>query len=234
MRTLLLFIALFLTFIAKGQTCACSKDSLLQEYISCKPINFDNGSKLYWSYNCDSSWLTFKGSNGRKKIIFSLDGDLKALTTRLGYTSFTEFTNTFLVTNRVISGCCDPDDYYLHDKSSGQLKKYLGRAVFVSDNRNFPIVVTITKSGYKNRASANLNELTIYNVDTGKEFRLALTKDDIEKGMKNNGFMFPEDVFDTPSIIGGYLTLRYFIQDYKKSKKVDYKTIVIDLKKYSS
>ncbi len=207
---------------------------MLKEYIFCKPTYLDNMSKLYWSFNCDSSWLTFENFQGQRKIIFSLRDDLVSLTTRLGHVSFTEFKTTFLVTNKVISGCCDPDDYYLYDKRSGSLIKYLGRAVFVSEDRRLPLIVSVTKSNYRRTSKPDLNTLTIYNLDTRKEYKLSIPKGDIEKGMNNNNFMFPEYVFDTPFVSDSILTLRYFTQDYLKNKQVNYRTIVINLRKYSS
>jgi hypothetical protein len=232
MKTLLLICTLFVSSIALGQNCHCNHDTILKEIISCKPIIFNNHSKLFWSYNCDSSWLTFKGPTGKRKMIFSLGGGLVELTTRLGYVDFTEFRSTFLVTNNVISGCCDPQDYYVHDKISGDLIKYLGRAIFVSDDKNFPFVVSITNSHYTNSNAVD-NSLTIYNLDTRKEYKISLPKGEIEKGMKNNEFMFPENVFETADIKDDKLTLRYFTEDYRKVKDLNYKTIVIDLKKYN-
>lgn len=125
MKILLISIGLLASTIIWGQNCDCEKDTMLKEYISCKPLHFDNDSKLFWSFNCDSSWLTFENFKGEQKIIFSLEKDFLDLTTRLGYVQFKEFKTTFLVENNVISGCCDPPDYYLHDKTSGNLIKKL-------------------------------------------------------------------------------------------------------------
>jgi len=208
-----------LSSIIWGQNCHCTQDTILKERISCKPIIFNNHSKLFWSYNCDSSWLTFKGPTGKPKVIFSLGGGLVELTTRLGYIDFTEFKSTFLVTNNVISGCCDPQDYYVHDKPSGYLIKYLGRAIFVSEDKHLPFVVSITNSNHDKISKVGYNSLTIYNLDNHKEYKIAIPKGEIEKGMKNNEFMFPENVFETPDIKNDKLTLKYFTEDYKKIKQ---------------
>lgn len=234
MRPLVLALWLFISVVVYGQDCNCDKDTILKDYITCKPKYLDNKSKLYWRFNCDSSWLTFENSKGHRKTIFSLGDGLVSLTTRLGHVSFTEFKTAFIYTNKVISGCCDPDDYYLYDKTSGNLVKYLGRAVYVSEDSGLPIVVSITKSNYRRTSEPDLNTLTIYNLDKRKEYKIPIPKGDIAKGVKNNNFMFPEYVFDTPLVSNGKLTLRYFTQDYRKNKQVNYKTVIIDLKKYSS
>jgi len=207
---------------------------MLKELIPCNPKYLKNNSKLYWSFNCDSSWLTFENSKGYKKVIFSLGDGLVDLTTRLGHIYFTEYKTSFLFTNTVISGCCAPVDYYLYDKASGNLIKYLGRAIFVSEDKKFPILVSVTNSNYDTTSTTDYNSLTIYNLDNNKKYKITIPKGEIEKGMRNNEFMFPEDVFETPIIENNKLILKYSTEKYRKGKQLKYKTINIDLKKYSS
>ena len=147
---------------------------------------------------------------------------------------WTEFNKTFLITNHVISGCCDPVDYYLYDKTSGDLIKYLGRAIYVSEDKKIPFVVSITNSNYDTISRINDNSLSIYNLDSRKEFKLAVPKGDIQKGVKNNDYFFPEYVFDTPVLVGDILVLKYSTDKYIKGQRLKYKTIKIDLGKYSS
>ena len=234
MRHLFLTLSFFISTAVFGQSCYCDQDTMLKESISCKPTIFANKAKLFWSFNCDSSWLTFKGPKRKSKRIFSLSGGLVDLTTRLGYMYWTEFNKTFLITNHVISGCCDPVDYYVYNKISGDLIKYLGRAIYISDNKKIPFVVTITNSNYDTISQINYNSLSIYNLDTRKEFKLKLRKGEIENAMKNNEFMFPEEVFDTPIFINETLILKYSTEKYGKEKKLKNRTIKIYLKKYSS
>ncbi|RZJ66343.1 MAG: hypothetical protein EOO47_25450, partial [Flavobacterium sp.] len=96
--------------------CHCDKDATLAQIISCNPKSLDNQAKLYWNYNCDSSWITFENKKGDRKIIFTLGKELLELTNKIGHTKLEEFKSTFLYANSVISGCCDPEDYYLYDK----------------------------------------------------------------------------------------------------------------------
>lgn len=140
--------------------------------------------------------VNFSKSKKKQKLIFSLGEGLVSLTTRLGYMYWTEYNKAFLITNHVISGCCDPVDYYLYNKTNGNLIKYLGSAVYVSESRELPFVVTLTNSKYD--FYSNYNSLTIYNIDTYKEFKISIPKGDIKKSMKNNDFMFPEFLFETP------------------------------------
>ncbi len=216
-----------------SQNCSCTKDTLLAQIISCKPKLLDNGAKLYWSYNCDSSWLTFENSAGEKKTIFKLGDGLVQLTNRLGHTDFKEFSTTFLYTNRVISGCCDPDDYYLYSKSSGKLIKKFGSAIYVSDNSRMPFLVSVSNSNYDRISRFDFYSLSLYNIDTQKSFKIKIKKGDIEKGMNNNNnYMFPEFLFDTCTIDDQKLTIRYFTEKHIKGTEPNYKSIKVDLKQY--
>ncbi len=78
------------------------------------------------------------------------------------------------------------------------------------------------------------NSLTIYNLDNNKKYKIAISKGEIEKGMKKNELMFPEDLFSTPIVEKGKLVLKYSTEKYRKGKQPKYKIINIDLKKYSS
>ena len=235
MKTLILtFLTILISPYFWGQSCNCKENKILKQIISCKPEILENNSKIYWNFNCDSSWLTFENSKGDKKKLYSLDKELIELTTRIGYVYFKEFKNTFLFTNKVISGCCDPDDYYLHDKNNGDLIKYLGRAIFVSDSKSLPFVVSITNSNYKDNSITDFNSLNIYNLDARKEYKIPFEKGQIEKGIKNNHYMFSEYIFDESEITNDILILKYHIDKYIKGKVIEEMTLKIDLKKYSS
>ena len=212
--------------------CICVKDTLLAQIISCKPKFLDNGAKLYWSYNCDSSWITFENSAGEKKKIFELGDGLVQLTNRLGHTDFKEFSTTFLYTNRVISGCCDPDDYYLYSKTSGKLIKKFGAVIYVSDNSRIPILISVSNSNHNRISKFDFYSLSLHNIDTQKSFRIKIKKGDIEKGMKNNDYMFLESLFDTCTIEGQMITIKYFTEKHIKGTTPNYKTIKVDLKRY--
>lgn len=211
--------------------CECQAKPFLSEAISCERKMMDNHAGLYWSFTCDSSWLTFESPVGDKKILYSLDSTFIELTNRLGYLGFDEFNNTFLYTNAAISGCCQPDDYYLHDKNNGNLIKYLGRTIYTSENRAFPFAVSITNSKYGND-SLDLNSLTIYNFDTRKEFNIPFPKGEIKKGMEKNDFMYPEELFGDSKIKDDTLIINYHLEPYLKNKDPKNHIFKIALNKY--
>lgn len=198
------------------------------------PKKLDNQAKLYWSYNCDSSWITFESRTGCKKIIFTLNKDLLELTNRIGHTEFKEFKSTFLYENKVISGCCDPEDYYLYDKNSGNLIKKLGRAIYITDNANTPFVISVTNSNYDDDSKSNYNSLSIYNLETRKEFKFPLKEGEVLKGMNINQYRFPEDVFEAQKQNDDLIIIKLFTGKFIQGKNIGHSLVKIDLKNYRS
>jgi len=97
MKTILFLFLFAKTIDLVGQDCYCVSNPHLKELISCDTSIFKNKAYLFWSYNCDSSWLTFVSPKNEKKILCSLDSNLKNFTGKLGYTYWFEFKYTFIV-----------------------------------------------------------------------------------------------------------------------------------------
>lgn len=51
-------------------------------------------------------------------------------TGRLGYSNWKEYNTTFLIESRPVSGCCDPSDFILFNKNSGNIVKELGTYLY--------------------------------------------------------------------------------------------------------
>ena len=233
MRTVLIAISFLCLTYTFGQNCSCEKDAMLKEIISCDTIKFDNKAKLFWNFNCDSSWLTFESPSHKKEIIFSLGEGLQNMTGRLGYIYVQEYKNTFLIQNNVISGCCSPPDFYLYDKNTGQKKSDLGRLIFYSEDKKNPLVIGVTNSSYDTIAEAAYNSLTIYNVDKDKKYFVQLSKGQIEKALEETEQIYPEYLFDEPIIRGDTIILTYYLRKAKSNSDKPVKVITIDKKKYS-
>jgi len=234
MRTIITVFALLYGTLSFGQkNCFCDKDTMLKERIDCDVIKFDNNAKLYWSFNCDSSWLTFESPTHKKEIIFSLGDGLQNYTGRLGYSYAQEYKNRFLIQNRVISGCCAPSDFYLFDKATGQLRKKLGILIFYSQDKKLPFVISLTNSSYDTTLIIDDNSLSVYNIDKSKTYYVKLLKGEIERAMKSTEEIHPEYLFDEPILKGTTVYLTYLLDKTEKGKKRHTKTIMIDLKNYS-
>ncbi len=224
----------FTTSFAFGQNCKCDKDTLLSEVISCDTIRFNNKSSLYWTFNCDSSWLTFESPAHKRVIIFSLSEGLQYLTGRLGYIYVKEYKNTFLIQNNVISGCCSPPEFYLYDKKTGKLKIKLGRLIFYSKDMHYPFAIGITNSNYDTPIVANYNSLTIYNLNNDTKYFLSLPKGEIERAMNATERIYPEYLFEESIIKGETIILKYYLKTPKNKSDKPERTITLYVKKYSS
>ena len=220
---------------SKLHPCFCNTDSTLTANIDCREILFDNGSKLYWSYNCDSSWLTFENKAGLKKSIFSLDSGLALYSGRLGYAEFFELENTFLVTNRVISGCCEPDDYFLYDKNTGEMINYLGRSIYVPNDRSRPIFIGITGSKYDTSANfTEKNSLSITNLNTNTTSTIVLPQSYLNHMSSGHYLFYPETMFEVLSDTNDtlYFKLSYYANQEYGTEPVFLDTIKIPVSQY--
>lgn len=223
MRTFFTALGLLIGTTSFGQNCFCENDSILSEIINCDKMEFDNSSRLYWSFNCDSSWLTFESPLHTKTVIFSLGDGLQDLTGRLGYIYAQEYKNRFLIQCNVISGCCTPPVFYLFDKTTGRITDSLGTIIFYSENRKLPFIISLT----------NNYDISILNIDKGKKYKIKLQKGEIESALEKTEETYPEYLFDEPVIKDATIYLTFYTEkpNYEGIRQV--KSITIDLNKYS-
>lgn len=230
---ILLFVALFTLCIdLSGQNCYCNSDSTLNEINKCDTIFFENNAKILWNFNCDSSWLTFQSPQGNAINIFSLSEGLQYLKGRIGFVDFEEFSNSFLVQNNVISGCCSPPEFYLFNKETGQIIDTLDGILYISENKQLPIVVSIRSNGSIKNVSNNYNSLWIYNLNTLEKNVLLIPKNEISVALKRTKQMYPEYLFTEPILENNMLTLSYHTRKPRNNKQATLKQIKIDLKKF--
>lgn len=218
MRKLILGLILLLhiSIVFAQKQCSCTLYPYLKETISCEDVVFRNNAKLYWRYNCNKAWLTFRSPKGKKRIIYSLKNSLLTLKGRLGYVDFTEYPSFFLAQNNVISGCCDPPTFYLHNKSTGKIQSELGSLIYFSKEYDMPIVIYIEE-----------DLLVILNVETGKRHMVKLPKGSLQQGLLHKKTIYSENLFTTKQ-----QQQRLIIDfDYKDNKE-PITHFDIDLKKY--
>jgi hypothetical protein len=130
-----------------------------------------------------------------------LDKGLIELTEKLGYVNWIEYKNTFMIENRLISGCCDPSEYVLFDKNNGKKIANLGREIYYSDIKKHSYFVTID--------SKRSNYLNFLNLNNGKLFKINLPKGRIEKTLKITNEIFSESLFEEGKIKNGTFDIKY-------------------------
>lgn len=200
----ILFLSCFSTLIS-AQICSCSEMPDLQELITCKTTTFQNGAKIYWEFDCNASWITFE-NGGLKKKIFELDKTEMEFSGRLGYKSWTEWENSFLIENSVVSGCCQPDEYILYNKNNGDKISDLGTLVYLEKTGKQPFVLTFKRN----------EDLLFTNLSDNKSYVVKIPKDKIDKTMKNSDEQHAENLFGNVQMKNGSLSMEL---RYKVSKK---------------
>lgn len=220
MKKFLIIILFFLSQIFHTQKCNCENHPELKRIISCKPQVFKNNAKVFWQYNCDSSWLIFQNNHIKKKL-FSLEKDLISLTNRIGYSNIEEYKHSFLVEYRVISGCCQSPEYILHNKNNGNVIKKLGIILYKDQTKNnTPFILTLK----------SLTTILFTDLNTNKINNFYLKKGMLEKIMLQNNYLSTDNIFDKIEMQNNIILLHYKIFNKKKQPKK--KTIKINTEKF--
>jgi len=141
-------------------------------------------------------------------------------TVRLGYSKWAEYNSAFLIEKRPVYGCCDPSDYNLFDKNSGNIIRKLGTYLYLTpkdENRKFII------------ALKDFNTIFITNLVTNKISTVKLPTGRLEYSLEKSQSLFAENLFEQPVIINNHLIIRYKFQD-SKTENWKISTIKFDLK----
>ncbi len=216
-----IFILFFLFQYFFTQQCGCYKNPQWKEVISYDPQILKNNAKIYWQYNCDSSWLIFKNKNTKKKI-FSLDKDLIGLTTRLGYSNIKEYKSSFLVEFRVISGCCEPSEYILHNKNNAEIIGKLGSFLYQDKTKNnIPFILTLKSYTSILFTDLNTNKISTYYIKQGL----------LKKIMLQNNSLTIDDIFEGIQMKNNIITMRYKISN-NKTGRFENKSIKINIQNF--
>lgn len=205
---LIIFSFLLLSYTSFGQSCYCKDNKELSSIINCEKYYFSNGNSINWTYDCNGSYLIFENTIVQKKL-FELETPLIELTGRLGYSNWEEFDNFFIIENRLISGCCDPEEYILFDKNSGNEIKKLGNLLYHT------IVYNIYLEAYSEK------QISILIFDKRKSIykTYPLTNVDlIYKSLENSNFLFLENLFTVKETESNDFLIEIDIYDSSKRK----------------
>lgn len=214
MKNLLTIVAVFFSINwAFSQKCSCSENPHLKKVIFCEPSRFKNNAKIYWEYDCNSSWITFQKGNVKKKI-FKLEKNLIELTGRLGYRNWTEYKNSFLIENSVISGCCEPAEYILYNKNTGEKISELGTVISINNSEAQPYTITLKTN----------SELLYTNLNNNKSYSIKIPHEKIKNTLENTNKFHPEYLFEDFGIKNNILSIHL---RYKESKNSNWKVEVI-------
>ena len=228
----IIFLTIFFSFDSVAQqitkrtnkkNCGCKTKPNLNEFISCDTTLFQNGSKLYRQFNCDSSWLTFESKSRIKRVMYSLDKSFIELTGRLGYQFVKEYKTTLLFENRQASGGGFPNYFELLDKDNGNIVEDFGTIIHYSDTEFDNYVLYLS--------SDSLDIVTYYDIDTKTKFNYSIPSGRLWKTIRESSKIFPEYLFDEPKEENNILTMTYKYLVSSEPEKWGNDTITIELKK---
>ena len=174
----------------------------------------DNGNKLYYLADCDSTWLVLDFGNSTKSL-FSVELDFIPYTFRLGYYLIKEFKNLlFFRYGCSVSGPCA---YVLIDKNNGKIQKEFDHGMVVYSGEKEYSDFIIYFSEIENGSSEKLDTLTLLFIDSGKKFNSTIP---------SGRFSLPSPIsfFDRVEIKNNKVKLyyRYFENESTKNPKVDF------------
>ena len=153
--------------------------------------------------------------------MYSLNKPFIELTERLGYIFEKEYQNSLLFINNKASGCGFPVDFELISKDNGQVLKEFGTIIFHNDDSLNNYVLYLS--------SDSLDTLTLYSVDQNKDFNFTIPKGRLLKTVRETSQMFPEFLFEEPTMDKSILTLTYKYLLSNSPEKWDTDKIKIDL-----
>ena len=211
--------------VTYGQRCSCEEAPEWNNVISCRTVTFNNKAKLYRQFNCDSSWLTFEGRSGKKVVLYALQQPLVDLTERLGYQFVRENKQSFLIMNKLVSGCCTPPEYLLFDKSNGKQLRNLGKLIHHDQEGEDNFALHFSDS--------TLNSVTLLYLDTGKQYKIDLPSNRFVASLEKTGENHAELMFYESEVKNRVFSITYRYQLDEKAEKWYEDTIRIDLKQYA-
>lgn len=145
-----------------------------------------NGSKLYYQWNCDSTWMTFE--NNDKIILKSCTKFDPILCSRLGLNFIKEYPKYLLFKYDWISGCCTSPDIVFIDKNNGMEINRITSDRFVWGDAEEDYILYFSDT-------TNFNKLIYLDNNTDKEYALIFENDKVIKSKNENHILQLSDIF---------------------------------------
>ncbi|MEO9257834.1 MAG: hypothetical protein ABI207_05590 [Crocinitomicaceae bacterium] len=195
----------------KNSSCYKYMLSSENEYF-CDTTVFTNGSKLYYQWNCDSTWLTFEN---KEKIILKscLDSD-PILCSRIGLNFIKEYPNYLLFVYKwASSGSWSPDLVFI-DKENVQEKNRISSGQFVwgDTDENYALYFSDT----------TFSELIYLDHESDKEYMYLFKDNEVLNSIKKNKVIQLNDLFKDIKKTNELLTFN-FINENNKTEQITIK-----------
>jgi hypothetical protein len=193
--------------IGDKRNCFCSQDTSLSEQINCDTIELKSGSRIFYQFNCDSSWLTFQNRTGLNTVLFSLDTALIGLTYKLAWHVERDYEHYVLFVARATSGLPTTLVYQLLDKQSSSVTEEFGQVVYCETSSSCDFLLYVPDSAD--------DHLRLRLLPDGEEFRVQLP----QKLSELHRSVYIESQFSEPKIRGQVYTFEYNYVDEKTGEE---------------
>jgi hypothetical protein len=152
----------------------------------CDFENFQNGSRLYWQWNCDSTWLTFE--NKQKVILKTCENETVYGCQRAGLGFLKEYPDYLLFQQEWISGCCVSPDIVFISKKTGKEIKRIPKDQFVwGDIENDYLLYF---------SDTSLTSLVYLDHFTEKKYKMEFNPNQIDNSAHKNQVLRLTDLFE--------------------------------------
>lgn len=189
MKTTIFILTLILTInqlYSQKLECDCDSMEIAEENLyKCEYQNFENGSRLYWQWNCDSAWLTFE--NKEKVILKTCENETIYSCQRTGLSFLKEYPNYILFQHKWISGCCaSPDIVFISKETGKEIDRVLqDQFVWGDIEQNYLLYFSDT----------TFTSLIMLNHLTDKKYLMKFAPNQIENSARQNKVLRLTDLF---------------------------------------
>ncbi len=183
-----IFTLISISFQAYSQEleCSCDKAEIAKENkYECDYQSFQNGSRLYWQWNCGSAWLTFE--NKQKVVLKSCENETIYECQRTGLGFLKEYPNYLLFQYKWISGCCTSPDIIFISKESGKEINRISQDQFVWGDLEKDYLLYFSDSCF--------TSLTLLDHRTEKVYKVEFHANQIDKSIRKNQVLQLTDLF---------------------------------------
>ena len=159
-----------------GLSSSCTCKDVSYNLVNCDTTFFLSESKIYWQWNCDSSWLTFETKRGKKQIIQSYLEDKLPLSRSIGPVIIKELNRQLWFRQQKIPGCCYPPSHFILLSKTGERIWEIEENLFVQDYPEKNLIFYFTDTTFSN--------LVLYDIANNRTTDFTLPKERISKTLK--------------------------------------------------
>jgi len=178
--------------------------------VKCDTTIFSTKTRLYWQWNCDSSWLTFETKKGTKRIIQTFKEDELPKTESIRPRFIKEFDSKLWFKQQKVPGCCYPPSHFLLNAKVGTTLWEVQEDLFVQENQEKNLVFYFSDTTF--------TQLVAFDLMKNKKTNYTIPKNRILKTLKMAKVPFVSEIFEKSRIVKSQVEMyyNYYKEDGRK------------------